>query len=133
MRENPQVQERIALAVRLLSCYHRPSEVFAQLRKQFPESTTNQRQYAVEKARELIRESFDESHGDALRAKSVIFYLSLIRDEDLDLRHRLRAQENLDKLLALHKPKKGAESVDVTLQAFLAEQLERMREEGQGT
>jgi hypothetical protein len=133
MRENPEVQERIALAVRLLSCYHRPSEVFAQLRRQFPGATSKQRQYAVEKARELIRESFDESHGDALRAKSVIFYLSLIRDEDLDLRHRLRAQENLDKLLALHKPKKGAESVDATLQAFLAEQLERMREEGQGT
>lgn len=133
MSEKPETQERIAVAVRLLSCYHRPAEVFDRLRRQFPEATAGQRHYAVEKARELIRDSFDEKHGDALRARSVVFYLSLIRDEELDAKHRLRAQENLDKLLALHKPKKGPESVDAALQAFLAEQLKRVREEEQGT
>lgn len=130
--KRPEKWERVSRAVQLLSSYHWPSEIFGRMHTEFPDATQHDIVTAVAEAREVIRETFDATLGeDALRVRSAIFYLSVIRDETVDIKHRLRAQENLDRLLALHKPRKGLQQGDESLAAFVADQLERIREEAE--
>lgn len=124
------VGRRVDAAMKMVCSYRHRSEIFREMRERFPGATQNEIEYAVELATDAIRELFDvEGDPDTLRAKSVRFYLGIIRNEQLDLKYRIKAQENLERLLALHREKRGGTSVDAALQRFLEEQLDRMREE----
>jgi len=68
----------------------------------------------VSRARELIKDDLRRSPTEH-RADAYSFYRGIIEDPDVAPREKIRAQERIDKLLALEKPQKivrSGESVD---------------------
>lgn len=54
----------------------------------------------MREARELIRERLEISQSEAA-GEAIAFYESVIRDPDIDVREKLRAQDQLERLLGL--------------------------------
>ncbi len=97
-----EIVERVRLCRRLLASGFRDNEVRHMIARQFGLSPNTVNSYIARGRKEMREETGLDT--ETLRAMSVEFYLSVVRDQTASHRDKIRAMTQHDKLLGLSMP-----------------------------
>jgi ATP/maltotriose-dependent transcriptional regulator MalT len=120
-----EIRKRIKLASTMLMQGYPNSQIKATFYEQFSVSYRSVERY-LSKARAQLRAQSGKPPEDHI-AESLAFYTSITRDTQAPYSARLRARENIDRLLGLRKPFKIA-ATDAAGNDLPADELQTRRE-----